>query len=157
VTREEARREVIELFERFAEGAPSTRCERVASHKAARAAQRARVPGDGRNFIDLKEGALASFEALRASEPGFTDFMYAVGDDCVLAFNVLEHSRLLEWLEDVEGDAWGIFLAATFPNLEHEGCAFFAAIREGYESGGIPCGISAWPGGRVSVFTGEAE
>ena len=119
---------------------------------------------DGRTFRDLKEHALSDFDAAMEQWPSaevtvMHDYADDVARDSARAVNAPEDGAFDEWLEDLEGDAKGIFLSECFPG--HPACEdatkFFALVREAYSAGGVPCAVRGFPGGPIAIFVGQAR
>ena len=59
--------------------------------------------------------------------------------------------RLAPWREHVTADALGIFLCLRFRGSA-EARLFFALVRAGYQSRGVPCGLPGWPASQLAIY-----
>lgn len=155
-----ARRETIEFFERVPFDAPRAGphiWKLVPSSDEARELQ-SEFLASGPHFIDLKEIALSGYiRCMGGGEyRGINRFARDVAEEAAYSSPIPEGSPFELWLPDIEGDALGIFYSLLFPQAT-ESNEFFALVRKGYESGGVPCGVPEWPSDEIAIFTGEIE
>ncbi|MCC7536240.1 MAG: hypothetical protein IT379_08505 [Deltaproteobacteria bacterium] len=114
---------------------------------------------EGRSFLDLKEGMLSAFYCAtegwsQDDERALHDLADEVSADCTQAVGLPDDDRYDEWLDDLEGDARGIFFSECFPDVEAcaEARRFFDVVRAAYAAGGVPCGLPDWPAAKMAIY-----
>jgi len=122
--------------------------------EARRAQSRSTSARESMSFLDLKGQALSRYErevsALsRADLARVREFADAAADECLRS--VAPEGVFEDWLEDLTSDAEGVFYSELFPRVVPSK-EFFELIKDGYRSGGVPCGFSRWPASSVLVF-----
>jgi hypothetical protein len=153
-----ARLAALDFFERvrFGVAPPSPYVWRVLDSCAA-AQQLCTEPViRGHSYVGLRrrftDELMSHVDALR---PGSAKTLRECAWDAAVlcAEHALERSsgRLVPWREHVTADALGIFLCLRFRGSA-EARLFFALVRAGYQSRGVPCGLPGWPASQLAIY-----